>query len=80
MDVMCAFLNYYQNKLESGSKSSEEKTKIEQCIDVFATHRFNKKMIKEHIIPNEKEFGKFRPCCGSGIAYFNYFPKSWFIR
>lgn len=71
---MCAFSNYYQAKLKKEFLDSVEKTKIEQCIDVFTTHRFNKKMIQEFIVPNEKHFSEFNPGCGSGIAYYCYFP------
>lgn len=73
-DVFQAYLNYYMSK---DPKDAEDETQIDKCVEVFSTHRFNKKMIEDYIIPNRKGFSENGGSCGSGIRYFNYFSKSW---
>lgn len=73
-DVFQAYLNYYMSK---DPKDAEEEARIDMCVNVFSTHRFNKKMIEDYITPNQKNFDKNGGSCGSGIRYFNYFSKSW---
>lgn len=73
-DVFQAYLNYYMSK---DPKDAEDETRIDKCVEVFSTHRFNKKMIENYIIPNRKGFSENGGSCGSGIRYFNYFSKSW---
>lgn len=73
-DVFQAYLNYYMSK---DPKDAEDEARIDKCVEVFSTHRFNKKMIEDYIIPNRKGFSKNGGSCGSGIRYFNYFSKSW---
>jgi len=73
-DVFQAYLNYYMSK---DPKDAEDEARIDRCVEVFSTHRFNKKMIEDYIIPNRKGFSENGGSCGSGIRYFNYFSKSW---
>ena len=74
-DVMTSYLDFYVKKLEK-AETPEEKKRIGNILDVFATHRFNKKQIQDHIPCNRKHYSGSEGC-GNGQRYFNYFSKEW---
>ena len=75
MDVMTSYLDFYLKKLEK-AETPEEKKRIGNILDVFATHRFNKTQIQDHIPCNRKHYSNSEGC-GNGQRYFNYFAKKW---
>lgn len=75
-DVMTSYLQYYLEKLKDKNISEEARERYEKCIDVFATHRFNKNQIQE-FIPRNQRLTDFQPTCMPGILYFDFFDKSW---